>query len=300
MSPNAKRNAAANLSVLESPEHTPAGVAGPVSEEIGPPRHRKIARLPKPLRDLVNSMLDDNAPAREIIHALEQSIDPKLPYPVSEMNISRWKETGYRRYLAQQERLATVAANREAAHEIITSDDTTTLPEATLQIIASQYYEFLGDFSPESLKQKLGEDPLKYTRFLNVFARLVREIVHLRKYRDDAAKTAAAELKKLDPKRDFSDRENEIVTDRMDDFFKKPRRKSRSDSPSSSFSSPSSRPKRTEGGLVARNPAPAGEGGLVARNPAPAGEGGLVAPNPAPAGEGGSSNSESASHQSTH
>src|SRR5438093_6904639 len=119
--------------------------------------HSKIAQLPKVLRDLINRMLDDGAPYARIIEKLEQSTDPPLPYPISEMNISRWYDTGYQHYLAQQERLAYVRLNREAALEMVAGDDTATLPEATLQIIASHYYELLGDFSPASPKEKLTE-----------------------------------------------------------------------------------------------------------------------------------------------
>jgi hypothetical protein len=132
----------------------------------------KIARLAKVFRDLINSMLDDGAPYGLIVEKLQQSTDPPLPYPISEMNISRWYNTGYQDHLAQQERLAYVRLNREAALEMVAGDDTATLPEATLQIIASHYYELLGDFSPALLKAKLAEDPLKYTRFINGFARL--------------------------------------------------------------------------------------------------------------------------------
>jgi hypothetical protein len=187
------------------------------------PLHRKIAKLPKPLRDLINSMLDQGQPARQIIAALEASTDPLLPYPISEMNISHWRNTGYRRHLLQQERLALVQANREGAGDIIATDDLTTLPEATLQIVANQYYEFLGDFSPEALREKLSEDPLKYTRLLNVFARMVREIVHLRKFRDASAKAAATRLKQLDPNRDLSDNELLLLVNKMDQTFKLPR-----------------------------------------------------------------------------
>lgn len=193
------------------------------SEE--PQLHRKIAKLPKPLRDLINSMLDDAMPAHEIIARLQASTDPPLPYPIYEKNIYRWRNTGYRRYLAQQERLALVQANREGAGDLIASDDLTTLPEATLQIVASQYYELLADFSPETLKEKLSEDPLKYTRILNVFARLVREIVHLRKFRDASNKAAAAQLKQLDSDRELSDNEFDAIVNRMDRVFKIARRR---------------------------------------------------------------------------
>src|SRR5215510_2748651 len=145
--------------------------------------HRKIAKLPKPLRDLINSMLDDAASGPQIIQKLQHSTNPPLPYPISEMDISRWKHSGYLRYIARQERLACLQINREDANDMLNAGDTATIPEATLQIIASQYYELLGDFNPEQLKAKLADDPLKYTRFLNVFSRVTREIMNICKYR---------------------------------------------------------------------------------------------------------------------
>src|SRR6266581_4120237 len=216
-----------------------------VATDASKPQRRSrsnIAKLPKILRDLINSMLDDGAPYGLIIEKLQQSTDPPLPYPITEMNISRWFDTGYQDHLAQQERLAYVRLNREAALEMVAGDDTATLPEATLQIIASHYYELLGDFSPALLKGKLTEDPLKYTRFINGFARLAREILNLKKYREISAKAVAAELKRLDPKRELSDREDELITQRMDDFFLKPRRRR---TPEETLQSPSSSVKST-------------------------------------------------------
>src|SRR5215475_7067395 len=143
--------------------------------------HRKIAKLPKPLRDLINSSLDDALPAKEIIQKLEASTNPPLPYPISEANISRWKTTGYLRYLAHQDHLDSIQASREAALEMVTSNNLS-LPQATLQLIAGHCFEILGDFSLAAVKQKLAEEPLKYISLLHVFARLTREIVHLEKY----------------------------------------------------------------------------------------------------------------------
>ena len=220
---------APELTVLDSPATQtvqptgPATDSSPLTTNQKPSTnrlHRKIAKLPKPLRDLINSMLDDGASGPEIIARLQASTDPPLPYPISEMDISRWRATGYARYLAQQDRMASLQADREAALEIVSGDDTTTLPEATLQIIAGQYFQFLGDFSLGSLKQKLAEDPLRYTRFLNVFARLVREIVHLQKHRQDCARAAAAQLKELDPDRDLVSEELRLLVDKMDRTFR--------------------------------------------------------------------------------
>ena len=85
--------------------------------------------------------------------------------------------------------------------------------------------------APEHLYRKIA-------RLLKVFRDLInhllddsvpyhqsREILHLKKYRQAAAKAAALELKKLDPNREFTEREDQILTERMDNFFKKPRRK---------------------------------------------------------------------------
>src|ERR1043166_3294705 len=142
----------------------------PETKDSEKPLHRKIAKLPKVLRDRINAMMDDSLSYPEIARRLQQSTDPPLPYPISEMDLSRWKNGGYLRYLAAQEHIESLSADRETALDMVAADDTTTLPEATLQIIAGQYFQFLGGFNPESLKAKLAEDPLKYTRFLNVFA----------------------------------------------------------------------------------------------------------------------------------
>jgi hypothetical protein len=183
------------------------------------PIHRKIAKLPRPLRDLINSRLDDGLPARQIIEKLQASTDPPLPYPISPVNISDWRQTGYQRYLNQQERLSLIQSNHEAALDMVAANDTLTLPEAGLQIIASQYFEFLGELSPAALKEKLAEDPLKYTRFLNVYARLVREIVHLRKHRDKML----AQTNQPDPNRKSGDIDHSPLVATVDRLFRIPR-----------------------------------------------------------------------------
>jgi hypothetical protein len=184
--------------------------------------HRKIAKLPKPLRDLINASLDDGLPALEIITKLQASTNPPLPYPITEVDISRWKNSGYQRYLAHQDHLDSIQASRDAALEMVANNNLS-LPQATLQVIAAQCFEILADFSPVAVKQKLAENPLKYTSFLHVFARLTREMVHLEKYQDARA---GAEAKKLDPDRDFSDSETLVWAGRMDRAFhrKDPRR----------------------------------------------------------------------------
>ena len=165
-------------------------------------------------------MLDDNRSARDILEALRQANDPPLPYEISEMCISRWRNSGYKRYLAEQERLAMVRANREAAHDMVAENDTTSLAEGALQMLSSQYFDIISDFSTSALKEKLHEDPLKYSRFLNVFARLTREIVNLKKSREANAPTAPAELPQLDEDRKLNENEQNLIQDRWDRVFK--------------------------------------------------------------------------------
>ncbi len=188
--------------------------------------HRKIAKLPKPLRDLINSSLDDGLPAKEIIQKLEASTNPPLPYPISAANISGWKTTGYMRYLAHQDHLDSIEASREAALEMVATNNLS-LPQATLQVIASQCFQILGEFSPAAVKQKLAEDPLKYTSFLHVFARLTREIVHLEKFQEArAAAQAEAAANNLQATPVSEERKTELVSGEMDRIFRRrdPRR----------------------------------------------------------------------------
>jgi len=107
------------------------------------------------------------------------------------------------------------------------------------------------------LNQKLGGNAQAFGRLVTALARACRETTNIQQYRDACAKAVAAELKRLDPKRELSDRENEIIADRFDDFFKKPRRKRPSDPEVSA-------PKSDAGGPAAPGPALAENGSLAA------------------------------------
>jgi len=71
----------------------------------------------------------------------------------------------------------------------------------------------------------LAKDPRSYARIVNALSRLSKESLSLQKHRQACAKAVAAELKHLDPTREFTDREHEIITGRMDDYFLKPLRR---------------------------------------------------------------------------
>src|SRR5438105_15358883 len=90
---NSPETPAPSLIALDSPS-----VAAEAAKQERRSR-AKIAQLPKVLRDLIHSMLDDGAPYALTIQKLQQSTDPPLPYSVSAMNLSRWTANGYPRYL---------------------------------------------------------------------------------------------------------------------------------------------------------------------------------------------------------
>jgi len=79
-------------------------------------RHNsKIGRLPKADRDFINSLLDDGLTYGQIVQELRE-LDPPLPYPISERNLSSWQATGYQEYLRHQERLDLLAANQDVIY----------------------------------------------------------------------------------------------------------------------------------------------------------------------------------------
>lgn len=68
------------------------------------PRNGKVARLPEPLRNRVNQMLEDGLRYRDIILKLQQ--DGCLPYALSEMNLSNWYRGGYQDWLRDKAKAA--------------------------------------------------------------------------------------------------------------------------------------------------------------------------------------------------
>src|SRR5882762_8897415 len=180
----------------------------------GPPRNGKIAKLPKELRDLINHLLAEGATSAIIIKKLaERGIS------LNHQNVSNWRHGGYEDWVAHQEWLAQINAERETATDLLACGDESSFHQAVLQLALTQIFQTLR-------REQLRSDPSNYTRLLNALSRIAREALVTKKYRDAAAREKAAELARLDPNREFSDREHEILARRADEFFKKPRRRS--------------------------------------------------------------------------
>jgi len=88
-------------------------------------RHGKIARLPHPIRELINRRLQNSDEGKEIVEWVNSLPEVRAimdaefaSQPVSEMNLSNWRLGGFRDWEAQQEALAAVRQFGADADEI--------------------------------------------------------------------------------------------------------------------------------------------------------------------------------------
>ena len=79
-------------------------------------RNGKIARLPREIRDELNQRLDDGAQGKDLVEWLNSLADVKEILsgefggePISEQNLSRWKQGGFPDWQRQQERREAVS-----------------------------------------------------------------------------------------------------------------------------------------------------------------------------------------------
>jgi hypothetical protein len=157
------------------------------------PSRRKgnVARLPKALRDKINSMLDDGATYPQIIAELEKSTSPRLPYPISVNNLSNWFDGGYQDYLHDQAWRERMTINSDRFLELaVNDDDATNMTAGGLHAAVIQLCQLMDQlFNP-----KTGEvDPDKYLRATNTLSRLSRSIIGMQKHRRAVAKEKASE-----------------------------------------------------------------------------------------------------------
>jgi len=173
----------------------------------GAPRNGKIAKLSRELRDLINQMLSEGATSASIIEKLaERGIS------LNHQNVSNWRHGGYQDWVAEQEWLAQINAERETAADLLASGDETSFHQAVLQLALTQIFQTLR-------REQLRGDPSNYTRLLNALSRIAREALVTKKYRDAAARENAAQLIRLDPKRKLNDDERRAVVRNVDEIL---------------------------------------------------------------------------------
>jgi len=214
----------------------PGGVSGPFVLAQGPgesdpsspsspsvksptAKHRpkgKIARLPKNLRDQINTMIRDGVPYPAIIDQLDLST---LPNPISEQNLSNWKNAGHQRWLHEQEWREDIEEARDDALKFPGADDDAKLEQVTLKMASMRLYQLFKHLEPAAFAATAHEKPESYARLFSALPRITRESLRYQKYRDACAKARLALQTLRDPKRKLNEQERRSLVLLVDNIL---------------------------------------------------------------------------------
>jgi hypothetical protein len=173
-------------------------------------RHGRVASLPKLQRDMVNRMLWNGVPYKNIVEALSE-----CGYTLIERNISNWATDGYLEWRLEQEAVHQNRLDQDHLLDFLRRDDAPELPEVGLQAAATRLSQVL--------LQKLAhaDDPEahmdNYTKLIDLLCRLNREIATTQKVRDDSRRTLG---KAHDPVRIKNTDEGGVIE--MERFYSNP------------------------------------------------------------------------------
>ncbi len=174
-------------------------------------RNGNVARLGKAVRERINEMIEDGVPYLQIVERLGE--DGK---GLSESNLSRWKDGGYKDWLAERAFIERTRARQETPGELVRDFDATEVSHAALQLGTLHIFEALRDLGPGTLNELLGGDCTAFARLLNALARASRETMQLQKYREACAQARAALEPLRDPTRKLSDEERHAIVHHVD------------------------------------------------------------------------------------
>jgi hypothetical protein len=113
-----------------------------VAESLRHRRTGKVARLPRATREKLNQLLADGVRYRDIIAQLGSEAAG-----LSDQNISRWKDGGYRDWLLEQTWLTETRLRQNSASDLASDFDAAQLNQAALQLASLQMFEALRDLS---------------------------------------------------------------------------------------------------------------------------------------------------------
>jgi len=166
---------ASNGTPLENP---PASAQRPPRKVT---RNGKIARLPKIHRDMVNRMLRNNLPEKQIASALDE-----VGITVTPRNVSNWKTRGgFKEWCLEQDHALQVRLLQDNITDYLRNHDASQVPEVALQLVATYLSDSL--LKPDAWQQ-FAADPEKCSRMIASLCRLANQIHTLQKYRDDSAR----------------------------------------------------------------------------------------------------------------
>lgn len=108
-------------------------------------RNGKIARLPKHIRHDLNTRLDDGQLGKDLIQWLNSLDEVKKlistdfhGHPVSEQNLSEWKNGGFREWQRQEQTFEQVRALIELSDELDPGDDEQSIADRLAVVLAAE------------------------------------------------------------------------------------------------------------------------------------------------------------------
>ncbi len=184
-------------------------------------RNGRVARLPRSQRDMVNRMIWNAIPYKNIAAALRDA-----GFPITERQISSWvTDGGYDEWKADQEFTLNCRLDQDRLLQFLRRDDAPELPEIGMQVAATRL--------SQSMLQKLarGDDPeanLKnFSQMVELLCRLNRALAANQKSRDDAQLTLGPEHNPAQVKEkeqvDVIENEEFYCDPPADSGFKKPK-----------------------------------------------------------------------------
>jgi hypothetical protein len=143
-------------------------------------RTGRIASLPKTQRDLVNRMLSNAIPHKNIVRALDE-----LGYTVTEKNVSNWATGGYVDWTMEQYHVTQNRLHQDCLTDFMRRKDAPELAEIGLQAAATRASQvMLAKLArPDSL------DVSEFGKMVDILCRLNRELGASQKQRDEAARS---------------------------------------------------------------------------------------------------------------
>jgi len=152
-------------------------------------RRGKIAQLPKPLREEVNLLIEENVESKKIIALLAER-----GYPgVTKRNLTSWVQglgknkgsSGYGDWCQEQQALENLQARQEFALQLVGQgkDHPSDIHEAARLLAASQLAEVISNFDVQQLKEALSARPESYALVVNALTKLSRDNLEYERYR---------------------------------------------------------------------------------------------------------------------
>jgi len=169
----------------------PVAVQGHKSRRKG-----RVASLPKLQRDMVNHMIWNGVPYKNIVAALDE-----LDFTITERNISNWATGGYLEWRFEQDLVLQNRLDQDHLVDNLRREDASELPEVGLQAAATRISQILVQKTAcaADVEANIGT----FSEMVDVLCRLNREIAIMQKQRDDSRRTlgpgyAAARVKNED------------------------------------------------------------------------------------------------------